>query len=156
MVPILPVTLATGYHARLVSRIVATVADIDEIARSLPEVTVTGVAGDPDARPVYQVKGKSFVFFRNPRPDAIDPVTRERYPDVVAIWTPSEDDKFGLVNDESTPFFTTKHFDGYNAVLIREAHLDRISRDELREVIIDAWLCRAPKRLAKAFLDAMP
>lgn len=132
----------------------ATVQDIHDIARSLPEVTVARTGDKPDGRPIYQVKGKSFVFFRNPRPDAINPDTGERYTDVVCIWTPSEEDKLALVQDESLPFFTTKHFDGYNAVLVREAHLDQIPRDELAEIITDAWLTRAPKRLARTFLEA--
>jgi len=56
----------------------------------MPHVTVW-----PGSRenPIYQVGGKSFVFFRNPRPDAADPVTGERYPDVIVFWVPSESDK---------------------------------------------------------------
>ncbi len=132
----------------------AAVADVDKIARSLPGVSVTGVGDKPGGRPIYQVKGKSFVFFRNPRPDAVDPETGERYDDVICIWTPSEEDKLALVQDEALPFFTTAHFDGYKAVLIRESRLGEISREELAEVITDAWLTRAPKRLAKSFLDS--
>lgn len=131
----------------------ATVDDVHDIARSLPEVTEW--TGDkPRSRPIYQVKGKSFVFFRNPRPDAVDPDTGERYTDVICIWVPGPDDKEALVQDESLPFFTTKHFDGYNAVLVRESRLDEISRDELEEVITEAWLTRAPKRLARTFIEA--
>lgn len=61
--------------------------------------------------------------------------------------------KEALLADDPEVFFTTPHFDGYAAVLVR---LDRIALDELREVIVEAWLTRAPKRLAQAYLDALP
>ena len=80
----------------------------------MPHVTI-----DDGDNPVYQVGGKSFVFFRNPRPDAVDPGTGERYTDVVVFWVPSEDDKRALVQDPSSPFFTTPHFDGHLSVLLR-------------------------------------
>ena len=54
-----------------------------------------------------------------------------------------------LANDEGV-FFTTPHFDGYPAILVR---LDRIGLEDLDEVIVEAWLARAPKRLVKAYLD---
>ena len=102
--------------------------------------------GGPD-RPVYQVGGKSFVFFRSARPDAFDPETGERYDDVVVFWVPDDETKRALVADPGTPYFTTPHFDGYPVVLVR---LDRIDVDALTEVVTDAWVCRAPKRLAAA------
>ncbi len=105
---------------------------------------------------IYAVRKKSFVFFRNPRPDAVDPETGERYADVIVFWVESEDDKRALVADSSNPFFTTPHFDGYAAVLVRAGRLDELTRAELAEVIADAWLCRAPKRLAAAWLDEHP
>src|SRR3982750_632086 len=85
--------------------------------------------------PVYQVGGKSFVFFRNPRPDAVDPVTGERYPDVIVFWVESEADKQALVQDETSPFFTTKHFDGHPSVLVRASRIGELTRRELAEVI---------------------
>ena len=57
-----------------------------------------------------------------------------------------------LANDEGV-FFTTTHFDGYPAILVR---LDRIDVEGLDEVIVEAWLARAPKRLAKSYLDDSP
>jgi hypothetical protein len=59
--------------------------------------------------------------------------------------------KEALLADEPGVFFTTPHFDGYPSVLVR---LDRIGVEELGEVIVEAWLTRAPKRLAQAYLDA--
>ena len=82
----------------------ATVADVHALALAMPHVTV--VDGS-QGKPVYQVGGKSFIFFRNPRPDAADPVTGERYDDVIVFWVESEADKQSLIDDPGTPFFTT-------------------------------------------------
>jgi hypothetical protein len=60
--------------------------------------------------------------------------------------------KEALLADPSGLYFTTPHFDGYPAVLVR---LDEISLQDLEEVIVEAWLCRAPKRLARDYLDQM-
>ena len=97
--------------------------------------------------------GKSFVFFRNPRPDAFDPDTGERYPDVVVFWVADEAAKQALVQDEATPFFTTPHFDGHPSVLIRLSRLHELSRRELAEVIEDAWLSRASARRGRLYLE---
>jgi hypothetical protein len=131
----------------------ARVEDVHALARAMPHVTV--VPGSAD-NPVYQVGGKSFIFFRNPRPDAVDPETGERYPDVIVFWVPSEADKQSLVQDESSPFFTTPHFDGHLSVLLRASRIGELTRDELAEVIEDAWLSRASKRRAAQWLAAHP
>jgi hypothetical protein len=115
----------------------------------MPHVTI-----DDGDNPVYQVGGKSFVFFRNPRPDATDPETGERYTDVVVFWVPSDDDKQALVQDPSSPFFTTPHFDGHLSVLLRTSRVGELTRQELTEVIQDAWLSRASKRRAAAWLES--
>jgi hypothetical protein len=127
----------------------ARVGDLREIALSLPEVEEGEGRG---GRPVYSVRGKTFVFFREPRPDAVDPDTAERMTDVVGISVADRDGKEALLGS-GEPWFTTPHFDGYNAVLVRERDIGKVSRDELEEVVTDAWLARAPKRLAKEFLD---
>lgn len=121
----------------------ARVEDVHDLALGMPHVRVE--AGTQN-RPVYQVGGKSFVFFRNPRPDAFDPDTGERYDDVIVFWVPSDGDKLALVQDESSPFFTTPHFDGHLSVLVRASRLGEISYDELAEVVQDAWLSRASER----------
>jgi len=119
---------------------------VHDLALGMPHVTVYP---GTENRPVYQVGGKSFVFFRNPRPDAFDPDTGERYDDVIVFWVPSEGDKLAMVQDESSPFFTTTHFDGHLSVLLRARQLGEISYDELAEVVQDAWLSRAsPRRRA--------
>ena len=127
--------------------------DVHEIAGGMPFVTVEEIG---PGRPVYQVGRKSFVFFRNPRPDAVDPRTGERYDDVIVFWVGSEADKQALVQDESTPFFTTKHFDGHQSVLLRASRVGELSRQELAEVIQEAWLSRASRRRAADWLAANP
>ncbi|MEE3850583.1 hypothetical protein VZC37_09575 [Gordonia sp. LSe1-13] len=127
----------------------ASVDDIHAVATGMPHVTD---AGDHADRPVYQVGSKSFVFFRTPRPDAVDPDTGERYDDVVVIWVASEADKLALVQDADSPFFTTPHFDGHLSVLLRTSRVGELTRDELAEVIQDAWLSRASNRRAQAWL----
>ena len=131
------------------SRRTARLADVHRIAASMPHVTkVDGTKGNP----VYQVGQKSFVFFRNPRADAFDPETGERYDDVIVVWVASEDDKQALVLDPSTPYFTTPHFDGHPSVLLRASRLGEIDVDELTELIQDAWLAQASRRRGEAWL----
>src|SRR3954464_267340 len=107
----------------------ATVAMVHDLALSMPGVPVKGAG----ATPVYQVSRRSFVFFRNPRPDAFDPVTEERYDDVIVFWVADDTAKQALVEDESTPFFTTPHFDGHPSVLLRGSRVGELSADELAE-----------------------
>jgi hypothetical protein len=131
----------------------ARVKDVHDLALEMPHVTVEHGAGD---NPVYQVGGKSFIFFRNPRPDAVDPDTGERYADVIVFWVESEADKQALVQDESSPFFTTAHFDGHPSVLLRASRIGELAREELAELIQDAWLSRASARRVAAWLSAHP
>lgn len=127
----------------------ATVDDVHRIAASMPHVN--RVVG-PQGNPIYQVGGKSFVYFRTPRPDATDPDTGERYTDVIILWVESEADKLALTQDPASPFFTTPHFDGHLSVLVRASRLAEISTTELAELIQDAWLSRASKRRAAQWL----
>jgi hypothetical protein len=128
----------------------ARVQDVHDLALGMPHVTVErGRSGNP----VYQVGGKSFVFFRTPRPDAFDPGTGERYPDVIVFWVESEADKLALVQDPGSPFFTTPHFDGHLSVLVRGARIGELTLDELTEVVQDAWLSRASARRAENWLS---
>jgi len=122
---------------------------VHELALAMPHVTIYPGTAD---RPVYQVGGKSFIFFRNPRPDAVDPETGERYTDVIVFWVESEADKEALVQDESTPFFTTPHFDGHPSVLLRASRIHELTRTEIAEVVQDAWLSRASARRAATWL----
>jgi hypothetical protein len=131
----------------------ARLADVHELAMRMPHVKVGhGSRGNP----IYQVGGKSFVFFRNPRPDAVDPATGERYPDVIVFWVPSESDKQALIQDRASPFFTTSHFDGHPSVLVRGSQVGELTVQELAEVIQDAWLSQASPARAAAWLSAKP
>ncbi|MGV0788196.1 hypothetical protein ABQF33_14890 [Mycolicibacterium sp. XJ2] len=127
----------------------ARVADVHAIAASMPHVK--RIEG-PKGNPIYQVGGKSFVFFRTPQPDAEDPQTGERYADVIMIWVESEMDKLALVQDPDSPFFTTDRFEGHPSVLVRASRLREIGKVELTELVQDAWLSRASKRRADRWL----
>jgi hypothetical protein len=127
----------------------ARVEDVHELAMAMPHTQVWDETSD---NPVYQVGGKSFIFFRNPRPDALDPDTGERLDDVIVFWVPSESDKQALIQDETNPFFTTAHFNGHLSVLLRAGRIGDLTRQELTELIQDAWLSRASKRRATTWL----
>ncbi len=127
----------------------ARVEDVHELALAMPHVTVEY---GPQENPIYQVGRKSFIFFRTPRPDAVDPDTGDRYPDVIVIWVPSESDKLALVQDQESPWFSTTHFDGHSSVLVRAGRLGELRLDELREVVQDAWLSRASATRAERWL----
>ena len=122
-------------------------SDVHEVALAMPHVKVTG----HEDRPVYQVGGKSFVFFRTPRSDAVD-ATGKKLPDVIVFWVGSEADKQSLVQDPTTPFFTTPHFDGHDSVLVQASRLGEITVQELTEVVQDAWLAQASARRRTTWL----
>ena len=126
----------------------ASAQDVHDAALAMPHVTVVHAKDNP----VYQVGGRSFVFFRNSRTDAFDPETGELYDDVIVIWVGGEDDKQALVQDPANPFFTTPHFDGHPSVLVRASRLGEVRRDEVIELVQDAWLSRASQRRAQAWL----
>jgi hypothetical protein len=127
------------------------VQDVHDVATALPHVA--NRAG-PE-RPVYGVGGKSFVFFRSARPDAVDPVTGERYDDVIVFWVPDDETKQALVADPSTPYFTTPHFDGHPSVLLRGSRIAELTRDEVAELVQDAWLAQASARRGREFLASL-
>ncbi|MBD3946281.1 MmcQ/YjbR family DNA-binding protein [Nocardioides ganghwensis] len=127
--------------------------DVDEICAGLPETEFGTSWGD---RPTWKVprgdKGRGFVLYRAPHKSAVDPATGEMYDDLVVITTPTEVEKNALVEDPDTPFFTIDHFKGYSAVLVQQSRLGEIDRDELVEILTDAWATRAPRRLVREHL----
>jgi hypothetical protein len=127
----------------------ATMRDLDELALAMPETTKEV---SEDGRPSYLVHGKGFCLQRTRRPDAVDPQTGERLDDVLMFRVDGPEAKELVLADPRGVFFTTPHFDGYPAVLIRIPDLAHLDRDELRETIVEAWLTRAQKRVAKAWL----
>jgi hypothetical protein len=126
----------------------ATMADLDELALAMPEATKEV----EDGRPTYLVHGKMFCFHRSPRKDAVDPETGERLADVLAFRVADLGVKELLLSDARGIYFTTPHWDGYSAVLVRIPDLERLDREELRDLVEEAWLTRAQKRLAKEWL----
>jgi hypothetical protein len=125
----------------------ATIADVHRLALEMPYVTVYSAQN-----PIYQVGGRSFIFFRNPRPDAFDAATGERYNDVIVFWVASDLEKQAMVLDPDSPFFTTPHFNGHLSVLLRGSRIHKLSCTELTEVVRDAWLARASPRRAAVWL----
>ena len=127
----------------------ATWDDVHRLATALPQT----VAGDSRAgRLDWSVKGKTFAWERPLRRGDLEalgdaapegPILAARVPDLGA--------KEALLADEGDWYFTTPHFHGYPAILTR---LDRIPVPELEELLVEAWLSRAPKRLAADYLDA--
>jgi hypothetical protein len=124
--------------------------DLDELALALPQAAKEL---SEDGRPIYKVHGKLFCFHRGRRPDAVDE-NGERLGDVLMFRVADLDVKELLLSDSRGIYFTTPHFKGYAAVLVRIPDLARLDRDELRDLVAEAWLTRAQKRVAKAWLAA--
>ena len=127
----------------------ATWDDVRRLALALPE------ASERVSRQSRQwrVKDKLFVWERPLRRSDLQALGEDA-PDgpILGVRVEHLGAKEALLADDSGAFFTTPHFDGYPAVLVR---LDEIGIEELEEVTVEAWLARAPKRLAKAYLDAL-
>jgi hypothetical protein len=130
-------------------KVVATMTDLDELALAMPQTTKEMT---DDGRPSYLVHGKGFCLQRGRRPDALDPETGERLDDVLMFRVADLDVKELMLSDTRGVYFTTPHFNGYPAVLVRIPHLARLDRDELYDLVAEAWLTRAQKRVAKAWL----
>ena len=125
----------------------ATWDDVRRIALALPQTSEAISHGNAS----WQVRDKAFVWERPLRKSDVrslgdnapeGPILGARVEHLVA--------KEALLADDPNVFFTTPHFDGYPAVLVQ---LDHITLEDLEEVIVEAWLCRAPKRLAKSYAD---
>ena len=123
-------------------------SDVDRLAGEFPGVET----GTSYGNRAWKVGGKGFAWERPLRKTDLEalgdaapegPILGARVEHLVA--------KEALLADETGVYFTTPHFDGYPAILVR---LEAIDVSELEELLAEAWLARAPKRLAKAFLDA--
>ena len=127
-------------------------SDLDKLALALPETTkeVTD-----DGRPAYLVHGKVFCFHRSRRRDAVDE-HGELLEDVLMFRVADGGVKELLLSDGRGVYFTTPHFDGYAAVLVRIPRLALLDRDELEDLVVEAWLTRAQKRVAKRWLAEHP
>ncbi|WP_232676058.1 MmcQ/YjbR family DNA-binding protein [Nocardioides sp. R-C-SC26] len=131
----------------------ATPEDVDAICADLPETELgTSWGNVPTWKVPAGPKGKGFVLYRPARGDAVDPTTGQPFDDLLVIITPTEAEKRALVEDPGTPFFTIDHFRNYAAVLVSLSRIGEVGRDELAEIITDAWAKYAPKRLVRAHL----
>ena len=128
-------------------------ADVDDICGSLPQTWFGTSWGDVPTWLVRQkpgdTKGRGFVLYRKPHKTAIDPDTGEPYVDLLVIRTPGPDDNAALVAEG--PWFDIDHFRNNNAVLVQLSRLGEVGREELVEVITDAWRSCAPKPLLREF-----
>src|SRR5919198_50387 len=124
----------------------ATWDDVRRMALALPE---TSEAVSRELRQ-WRVKDKGFVWERPLRRSDLEALG-DSAPDGPILGARVEHlgAKEALLADDPEVYFTTPHFDGYPAVLVQ---LERIALDELEELIVDAWLVRAPKRLADAYV----
>ena len=127
----------------------ATWADVRRLALALPETAEKPSYG---GAPAWTVKGRAFVW---DRPLAKKDVAElgDAAPDGPVLGAHVADDgvKQALLAEQPSVFFTTSHFDGYPAVLAR---LDALDAKDLEELVVEAWLAKAPKRLAAAYLAA--
>ncbi len=124
----------------------ATWADVRRLALALPETT----EGTSWGSPAWKVRGRTFVWERPLRRADLEHLG-DGAPEgpVLGAAVADEGVKRALVADDPAVYLTTPHFDGYAAVLVR---LDAIDVGELAELVTDAWLAKAPVRLARAFL----
>ena len=127
----------------------ATWDDVRRLALSLPEAHEAEGRGGSVG---WRVGDRLFVWERPLRRSDRDALGGAA-PDgpILAVRVPHLAAKEALVADDPDVYFTTPHFDGYPAVLVR---LERIDVDELGELVIEAWLDRAPKRVAAAYINA--
>jgi hypothetical protein len=121
--------------------------DVARIALALPE---TSERTSRDNRQ-WRVKDKLFVWERPLRRSDLEALGNEAPTGpILGARVEHEMAKHALIADDPGVFFTTPHFDGYPAILVK---LDAIGIDDLHEVIVEAWLARAPKKLVQAYLD---
>ncbi|MBS1678094.1 MAG: MmcQ/YjbR family DNA-binding protein [Actinobacteria bacterium] len=129
----------------------ATWDDVAAIALALPEVAEESAYGNR----AWKVRKKLFAWERPLRAKEIEqlggrePEGAAPTGDILGVRVPDGEAKTALLASEPEIYFTTPHFDGYPSVLVR---LARIPRNDLEEAIVEAWLCRAPKRLAASYL----
>jgi hypothetical protein len=125
------------------------VADWDDVRRLALALPDTDERVSRDKRQ-WRVRDKLFIWERPLRAKEVAELG-DAAPDGPVLGARVEHlgAKDALLAEDPSVYFTTSHFDGYAAILV---HLDRIAPDELEEVVTEAWLARAPKRLLDAFL----
>ncbi len=125
----------------------ATWDDVRRIALALPATSER----DSHGTPAWRVRDKGFVWERPLRRGDLEALGADA-PDgpILGVRVADVGVKEALIADDPAVYFTTPHFDGYPAVLVR---LDRIEVSELTELVTEAWLLRAPRRLAAEYRD---
>ena len=124
--------------------------DVRTLALALPDVGERTSRGHLE----WRVRDRLFVWERPlRRADLVH--LGDRAPDAppLGAWVPDLGAKEALLTDDPDTYLTTPHFDGHPIVLAR---LDRIDRGELEQLVTEAWLARAPRRLARAWLAGAP
>ncbi len=125
----------------------ATLDDVRRLALALPEAQERP---SHDGAPAWHVRGKGFAWERPlGRQDRESLGAAAPAVGVIGVRVADLEAKESLLAARSDAVFTTPHFDGHPVVLVR---VDLVEVDELRELVTDAWLDRAPKRLARAYL----
>ena len=108
----------------------SSLAQVRDIALSLPGAFEQPSYGD---RPSWRTKARMFAWFRDD-------------PEALVVWVESVDEKEALIESEPDKFFTTPHYDGYPAVLVR---VEAVDEQEARELLTESWRLRAPATLVK-------
>ena len=126
-----------------------TARDVERVALSMPQAVKE--LRDDD-RPAYLIDRKLFCFHRTQRKDAVDAATGARLDDVLVFRVANEEMKAMWLAARPDVYFTTDHFNGHASILTRVPFLAEIDAEELFELVSDAWLACAPKRLAKQWL----
>ena len=127
----------------------ATMADLDELALALPGVERESRTTDGPRTRCTARRSRSTARSAS---DAVDAATGERLDDVLMFRVADLDEKEILLSDDRGVYFTTPHFRNYPAVLVRIPDLAKLDRAELHDLVVEAWLTRAQKRVAKAWL----
>jgi hypothetical protein len=141
--------LPIASQARHIGRTIESVATWNDVARIVGELALTSEPSPHEWR-----VGKKLLAWERPlrpsdREALADSGVEPPEGDILGVRVSDEGVKFALIADEPGVYFTTPHFDGYPAVLLR---LDEIAPRDLAEVITEAWLTQAPRKLVQEFL----
>ena len=120
---------------------------VEAFALTLPETTSTPSYG---GAPALRVNKKMFARLRGEMADDLDALTGAPYGEVLMVGVGDLGEKEAVLASDPRAYFTVPHYDGYPAVLVRLARCDP---EELRELLLDAWLRAAPKRAQKAWVE---
>jgi len=128
---------------------VTTFADVERFALTLPETTSTPSYG---GAPALRVNKKMFARLRGEMADHVDELTGEPYGEVLMVGVSDLGEKEAVLASDERAYFTVPHYDGYPAVLVRLPFADE---DELRELLVEAWVRSAPKRALRVYEETI-